>query len=66
MIKANSRIAAINRYNDKTYDRLAIRVKKGLREKYKQAAADQGISLAKLVTVAIDEYLENHADKLSK
>ncbi|MBQ7476806.1 MAG: hypothetical protein IJT06_05365 [Selenomonadaceae bacterium] len=66
MIKVNSKIAATNRYNDKTYDRLAIRIKKGLREKYKQAAKTHGLSLAKLVTTAIDEFLENHKDKISK
>ena len=64
MLKVNSHTAAKNKYNYKTYDQIIIRVKKGLRDEYKQVAESCGLSLTKLITTAIDEYAENH--KLSK
>lgn len=60
MKKVNPQTVATNKYNDKAYDRLAIRIKKGLREKYKQSAKERGLSLAKFVTVAIEEYIMRH------
>jgi uncharacterized protein (DUF1778 family) len=42
---SKSQIAAVTRYNDKTYDKLTIRVKKGEAEKLKAAAAAAGKSL---------------------
>lgn len=42
---SKSQIAAVARYNDKTYDKLTIRVKKGEAEKLKAAAAAAGKSL---------------------
>lgn len=51
---------AVQRYMDKTYDRIAIRVKKGIRDEWKAAAAALGMSLAVLVSAAVDEYIANH------
>ena len=51
---------AVQRYMDKTYDRIAIRVKKGKRDEWKKAAADLGLSLAGLVVAGVDEYIERH------
>jgi len=45
---------------DKTYDRIAIRVKKGIRDEWKAAAADLGLSLAGLVVAGVEEYIEGH------
>lgn len=42
---SKSQIAAVTRYNDKTYDKITIRVKKGEAEKLKAAAAAAGKSL---------------------
>jgi len=36
------------------------RVKKGMRDEYKTAADSLGLSLAGLVTAAVDEYIERH------
>ena len=51
---------AVQKYMDKTYDRIAIRVKKGTRDAWKAAAADLGLSLAGLVVAGVDEYIERH------
>jgi len=51
---------AVQRYMDKTYDRIAIRVKKGIRDQWKAAAADLGLSLAGLVVAGVEEYIEGH------
>ena len=48
---------AVQRYMDKTYDRIAIRVKKGIRDEWKAAAADLGLSLAGLVVAGVEEYI---------
>lgn len=51
---------AVMKYMDKTYDRVAIRVKKGKRDEWKAAAADLGLSLAGLVVAGVDEYISRH------
>jgi len=55
-------------YKNANYDRLAIWIKKGKRDEYKQAAAQQGMSLAAFLTRAADllvqygvEDFANHA-----
>ena len=47
-------------YNKTAYDNLHLRVKKGIKDEYKQAADDLGLSLAGLVTAAVDEYIQRH------
>lgn len=47
-------------YNKSTYDNLHIRVKKGVRDEYKAAADSLGLSLAGLVTSAVDDYISKH------
>ena len=39
---------ADRKYSDKAYDRVAIRVHKGTRSRWHDAAADRGLSLAPL------------------
>lgn len=56
----NPRTLAKDKYNDKTYDQLSIRVPKGLRDRYKQLAAERGLSLAALMVKSIDEYVSKH------
>lgn len=48
-------------YKNINYDRLAIWVKKGTRDEYKQSAAEMGISLAVLIQNGVEEYISNHA-----
>lgn len=48
-------------YKNVNYDRLAIWVKKGSRDSYKQSAAKFGLSLAMLVQHGVEEYITNHS-----
>lgn len=52
---------AQQKYNDKNYDRVAILIKKGKRDEYKEAAAQRGLGYAEMIRRAIDEYIANHA-----
>lgn len=45
----NARTVANNKYNNSVYDRLAVNVKRGEREKVKDHAAEQGESVSGLV-----------------
>ena len=49
---------ANQKYQNKAYDRLAVRVKKGKREEYKQAAEKNGESLAGMITRLLDQEVE--------
>lgn len=51
---------ADRKYSDKTYDRVAIRVHKGMRSLWHDAAADRGLSLAALIVAAVTEYIQTH------
>lgn len=51
---------ATQKYQRENLEQVAIRVKKGERDKFKQIAADAGLSLAELIRQAIYEYAENH------
>lgn len=51
---------ATQKYEREHLEQVSIRVKKGERDKFKQIAADSGLSLAELVRRAIYEYAENH------
>lgn len=46
---------AVQRYSKKTYDQLAIRLKKGDRERYKEYAAQRGMSLASYIISLIEK-----------
>lgn len=63
MKRYKSQTLATNKYNAKAYDSIIVRVKKGIRDEYKQAAKLRGLSLARLVTSAVDEFLKNHPPK---
>lgn len=47
----------IQEYNKTAYDNLHVRIKRGMRDQYKDAADRLGMSLAGLVTAAIDDYI---------
>ena len=46
---------AVQRYSKKTYDQLAIRVKKGDRDRYKAYADERGMSLAAYIIYLIEK-----------
>jgi predicted HicB family RNase H-like nuclease len=52
--------AAHNRYNKKTYEQIAIRVKKGIRARFNTACAAAGISGADYITRCIMELIEKY------
>ena len=49
---------AVQKYIKTHYDRIVIRVQKGEKAKYQEAAAAAGISLNSLITSAIREKIE--------
>ena len=51
-------------YKNLNYDRLAIWIKKGARDNYKQSAAKLGVSLAMLVQNGVEEYIKNHGGEV--
>ena len=52
--------AAHNRYNKKTYEQIAIRVKKGLRARFNMACAAAGVSGADYITRCIMDLIEKY------
>ena len=62
MTKAQTR--ASNKYNSKAYDRIAIQVKKGERDRYKTLAARLGVSVNQLFVQAVEQYIADHIDEL--
>ena len=61
MATSKAQKMAQRKYNEKTYDRVAILIKKGKRDEYKKAAAARGLSYAEMIRLAIEEYILNHA-----
>lgn len=55
MTVRKSQIKATAKYNQKNYDVVSVRIKKGKKEKYKQLADSKGVSLAQLVQSVLDE-----------
>lgn len=51
---------ADRKYSEKTYDRVAIRVHKGTRSRWHDAAAARGLSLAALIVAAVTEYIQTN------
>lgn len=54
---SQARIAANARYNAKAYDIITIRKPRGTRERWKDAAAARGLSLAALIVEAVEKYI---------
>jgi len=59
---SKSQIKATSRYNRKTYDNIAIRVKKGEREELKDAILNMGYeSINQFIVTAIKEKIAREA-----
>ena len=56
--QGTSQTRAKNKYNAKTYDRIALQVKKGEKDKIKAHADSQGESLNGFINRAIDETIK--------
>ena len=48
-----------NEYKRNNYDSVSLTIAKGYKDKLKQYASTQNMSLNKLINTAIQEYLEN-------
>ena len=63
MTVSKAQLAAQMRYNAKTYDRLELQLKKGMKDFYKQEAKSRGIGVMELFRRGADEYIANHPVK---
>ena len=54
---------AQRKYQKERQEQIAIRVKKGVRDIYKTAAEERGLSLAAFVVASMDEYIQHHPVK---
>lgn len=62
MTVPKSKVIANKKYRAKTYDTIGFDVPKGKREEYKQTAASLGLSLARFLFLAAEEFGKaNHA-----
>lgn len=61
MAVSQSQKLALQKYKDNNYDRLAILIKKGKREEYKQAAERLGLGYAEMIRLAIDAFIAENA-----
>ena len=59
---SKAKIAANNRYNAKTYDRINIAIPKGRKEKIKEVAESQGKTLNKFIIEAINLHVSRFID----
>ena len=48
-------------YKKENYDQILVRVKKGKKEEYRQAADDLGLGQMELFRTAVEEYIQNRA-----
>lgn len=62
MTISQAQLRASAKYRKKSYDQIAIRVKKGKREEYKALADRRGVGLAQLITGLLDAELEREQD----
>jgi predicted HicB family RNase H-like nuclease len=49
---------AKNKYNDANYDRINLAIKKGMKDKWKEAAAKQGKSLNQFIIDCVEQGLD--------
>ena len=54
MTQSAAHIRAVNKYNAKNYEQLKISVKKGFKDKVKQAAEEAGESMTKYIVKATE------------
>lgn len=64
MPKSNAQKLAQQKYDQKSYDQILVKVKKGKREEYKQSADELGLGQMELFRLAVEEYISNHAGEV--
>ena len=60
---AKTSTAVKQRYLDKTYDRVSVRLPKDLVQAFKEACTARGISQAQVVRSAIEDFLDESEKK---
>ena len=60
MRKTKTSTAVKSRYNQKTYDVIAVRVRKETAEAFKAKCAAEGVAQAQIVKEAIDNFLNKN------
>lgn len=58
MPKTEAQIRANKKWANKNYESIAIRVRKGTRDQWRQAADKAGLSLASYIQLAVKEKME--------
>lgn len=58
-----AKIAATNRYRDKTYDTFSVSVQKGKKQELKNFASENGLSLQGLAKAAIEKFICDQTGK---
>lgn len=64
MPKSISQKLAQAKYDQKSYDQILIKVRKGKREEYKDAAEKLGLGQMELFRTAVEEYIKNHGGEV--
>ena len=52
------------KYESKAYDQILLKVKKGKRDEYKQAAAEMELGQMEMIRLAIEEFLNRHKGEI--
>lgn len=60
MTVTKAQIRATTKYESTAYDKILIRIPKGEREKYKQAAEDRSLSLNQFFVQAAEQYMKDY------
>lgn len=60
MTVTKAQIRATTKYESNTYDKILIRIPKGERKKYKQAAKDRSLSLNQFFVQAAEQYMKDY------
>lgn len=60
--KNRTSVAAVRRYNDKTYDVVRAYLPKELVEQFKAKCSELGVSQAQVVREAVEAFLNAHAE----
>lgn len=56
---SESKRRADKKWREKAYDRISIQVPVGLRDRWKAAASDCGLSLRQLIVTAVEKFLQS-------
>ena len=64
MPKTNAQKMASRKYRSNNYETVSFEVRKGIRDEYKEAAAELGISLAGFFKAAAEQFIERHGGEV--